>query len=143
LERRFEASCRFAEYAPVEFLFIKEVNMSKLDRYFPLAVALSCALLVAGCSERTPVSPTSPSAAASLDSAQQRINENACWGQATRVFAQMGEMGQHASQQPTPRIGLRNLARALYADGLLPDDSLQALGAFVAEALGLRIDACL
>lgn len=65
-----------------------------------------------------------------------------CWGQATAVFARMGEMGRHASAQPTPRIGLRNLARALYADGVLPDDTLAALGAFVAEALGLTIEAC-
>ena len=37
-------------------------------------------------------------------------DNNACWGQATAVFAQMGEMGEHASQQPTPKLGLRNLA---------------------------------
>lgn len=41
-------------------------------------------------------------------------NPDACWGQASAVFAQTGEMGQHASQEPTPRLGLRNLARALY-----------------------------
>lgn len=28
---------------------------------------------------------------------------DACWGQATAVFSQMGEMGEHASQQPTGR----------------------------------------
>ena len=65
-----------------------------------------------------------------------------CWGQATRVFAQTGEMGEHASQQPTPRLGLRNLARALYDAGVLDDDSMAALGAFVADELGLGIDAC-
>jgi hypothetical protein len=68
--------------------------------------------------------------------------DNACWGQATKVFAQTGEMGEHASQEPTPRMGLRNLARALYADGVIEDDSMQALGAFVADALGLEIAAC-
>jgi hypothetical protein len=68
---------------------------------------------------------------------------NACWGQATAVFAQMGEMGEHASQQPTPRLGLANLAKALYEAGEIPDDSIPALGAFVADALGLTIDACL
>lgn len=66
-----------------------------------------------------------------------------CWGQATRVFAQTGEMGEHAAQQPTPRLGLRNLARALYEDGVIPDDSMAALGAFVAAELGLSIDACM
>jgi len=66
----------------------------------------------------------------------------ACWGQATAVFAQMGEMGQHASQQPTPRLGLRNLARALFEAGVIPDDSMQSLGAFVADELGLSIYDC-
>ena len=66
-----------------------------------------------------------------------------CWGQATKVFAQMGEMGQHAAAQSNPRVGLRNLARALYEAGVIPDDSMAALGAFVASALGLSIDACL
>jgi hypothetical protein len=66
-----------------------------------------------------------------------------CWGQATKVFARMGEMGEHASTQANPRLGLRNLARALYETGVLPDDSMQALGAFVAAELGLSIDACM
>lgn len=68
--------------------------------------------------------------------------ENACWGQATAVFAQTGVMGEHASQQPTPRMGLHNLAVALYDAGIIEDDSMAALGAFVASALGLSIDAC-
>lgn len=33
-------------------------------------------------------------------------NDRACWGQATKVFAQTGEIGEHASAQPTPRLGL-------------------------------------
>lgn len=75
--------------------------------------------------------------------AQGTSNPNACWGQATKVFARTGEMGEHASQEPTPRLGLRNLARALYADGQLPDDSLQSLGQFVVEAWDLDVSACL
>lgn len=75
--------------------------------------------------------------------AQGTGNPNACWGQATKVFAQTGEMGEHSSQQPTPRLGLRNLARALYAQGVIPDDTLQALGEFVVAELGLSVDACL
>lgn len=70
-------------------------------------------------------------------------NTKACWGQASRVFARMGMMGVHASQEETPRLGLRNLARALYEMGVLPDDSLQSLGRFVADELGLSIDACM
>lgn len=70
-------------------------------------------------------------------------NGNACWGQATRVFAQTGVMGEHASQEPTPRLGLRNLARALADAGIIADDTMQALGQFVATELGLSIDACM
>ena len=66
----------------------------------------------------------------------------ACWGQASAVFAEMGLMGQHASTQPNPRLGLRNLARALAELGVIPDDSMASLGAFVAAELGLDIDAC-
>jgi hypothetical protein len=73
---------------------------------------------------------------------QAQANENACWGQASAVFAQMGEMGEHSSQFPTPRLGLRNLARLLYEAGILPDDTMQSLGAFVADELGLSISAC-
>ena len=69
--------------------------------------------------------------------------DNACWGQASAVFAQTGEMGKHASQQPTPRLGLRNLARALYEAGVIPDDSIQSLGVFVADALGYSVEACM
>ena len=51
-------------------------------------------------------------------------------------------MGKHASEQPNPRLGLRNLAVALYEAGVLPDDSMEALGTFVAAELGLSIEAC-
>ena len=67
---------------------------------------------------------------------------NACWGQASAVFAQTGEMGGHSSSQGNPRLGLRNLARALYDAGAIPDDSMASLGVFVADALGLSIEAC-
>jgi hypothetical protein len=69
-------------------------------------------------------------------------NEQACWGQATKAFAHMGVMGEHASEFETPRLGLRNLARALYEQGVIEDDSMQSLGSFVADELGLSIDAC-
>lgn len=69
-------------------------------------------------------------------------SSNSCWGQASAVFAQMGLMGEHASEFATPRLGLRNLARALYAEGIIEDDSMRALGQFVALELGLSIDAC-
>lgn len=67
----------------------------------------------------------------------------ACWGQASAVFAQMGEMGLHSSQQPTPRDGLHNLAVELYKMDVLPDDSMASLGAFVATLEGYSIEACM
>ena len=68
--------------------------------------------------------------------------EAACWGQATAVFAQLGVMGVHASAQATPRLGLRNLARALAEAGVIRDDSMASLGQFVADELDLSIAAC-
>jgi hypothetical protein len=67
---------------------------------------------------------------------------DACWGQASAVFAQMGEMGEHSSSYETPRLGLRNLARMLYEAEIIEDDSMAALGQFVAEAEGLSVEAC-
>lgn len=58
------------------------------------------------------------------------------------MFAQMGMMGEHSSSFDTPRLGLRNLARSLADQGVIDDDSMQALGAFVAHELDLTIDAC-
>jgi hypothetical protein len=72
----------------------------------------------------------------------QSPNPASCWGQASAVFAQMGEMGEHSSSFDTPRLGLRNLARVLYEQGVIEDDTMQALGAFVASELGLTIEAC-
>jgi hypothetical protein len=69
-------------------------------------------------------------------------SQQSCWGQATKAFAQMGVMGEHASEFDTPRLGLRNLARALYEQGVIADDSMQALGSFVADELGLSVEAC-
>lgn len=62
-----------------------------------------------------------------------------CWGQATKVFAKSGEMGAHSSSFATPRLGLRNLART----ALGPDATMADLGVFVADELGLSIDACM
>lgn len=128
--------------------------VNTLLRSLPLA-SLAFLLVLLGCSGEGPLSPSqevtrteavgTASSVYSVGSSSAHStgpSEQACWGQATRVFAQMGEMGEHASQQPNPRLGLRNLARALYDDGVIPDDSMQALGQFVASVLGLSIDAC-
>lgn len=69
--------------------------------------------------------------------------QQTCRGQASKVFAQTGAMGEHASQQPSPRLGLRNPARALYEAGVIPDDSMYSLGVFVSYELELSIDACM
>jgi len=104
-----------------------------------VVAAGALAIAAAACSSPTAISPTpAPTVSASATS-----QPDACWGQATQVFARLGQMGQHASQQPNPRFGLRNLARALYDQGVIPDDSMQSLGAFVAAAYGLSIDACM
>jgi hypothetical protein len=65
-----------------------------------------------------------------------------CWGQASAVFAQTGDLGQHSAGFGTPRLGLRNLARTLHDADIIPDDSMEALGGFVADEFGFTIDAC-
>jgi len=89
------------------------------------------------------VALAAPAASAAPLTASAAPNPQACWGQATAVFAATGELGQHASSEPTPRLGLANLARALFAQGTIPAPTMQALGAFVAAQLGLSIDACM
>jgi hypothetical protein len=125
--------------------------MHRLPVFLLLLAGLG--LLATGCTENNLLAPESTEFAAEdfgsdvftshARANENTANENACWGQASRAFAQMGEMGEHSSSFPTPRLGLRNLARALYDEGVLPDDSMQSLGAFVARTLGLSIDACL
>ena len=82
-------------------------------------------------------------ALSSVAAQSSRASKNACWGQASAVFARMGMMGEHSSSQANPRAGLRNLARALYDAGVLTDDSMRSLGQFVANELGLSIEACM
>ena len=81
--------------------------------------------------------------AAPLTASAATPSNQACWGQATAVFAATGQLGQHASSEPTPREGLANLARALFDQGVIPAPTMQALGAFVAGQLNLSIDACM
>ena len=67
-----------------------------------------------------------------------------CWGQASAVFAQMGYMGEHASQQEEPRDGLYNLAFYLYDAGVLSEPSLAALGAYLVSIdPRLTVEACM
>jgi hypothetical protein len=68
--------------------------------------------------------------------------EESCWGQASAVFARSGTMGEHSSSFVTPRLGLRNLARALEDVGVIADDSMASLGVYFAGELGLEVGAC-
>ena len=43
-------------------------------------------------------------------------SNGACWGSETQEFAQTGTLGEHASQQDTPRTGLGNLQQS-FDDG--------------------------
>ena len=95
-----------------------------------IVAALALAALGSG------VVVAAPAASAAPLTASAAPNDHACWGQATAVFAATGELGQHASSEPTPREGLANLARALYAQGTIPAPTMQALGAFVAGHRG-------
>jgi hypothetical protein len=88
---------------------------------------------VVGCTD--PIQPR-------VDVEPQMASANACWGQATKVFAQMGEMGTHSASQPTPRHGLARLAELLYESGAIAEPTMQALGAYVASELGLSIESC-
>jgi hypothetical protein len=108
------------------------------------ALALLCGLLLlaGGCSTDRLLGPDGVDVAAAEASFRATPSQS-CWGQASAGFARMGEMGEHSSGFDSPRLGLRNLARALYAMGVIEDDTMQALGAFVAAELGLEIAACL
>ncbi len=105
-------------------------------------LTLVLALATAACTGADPVSPD-PGVDIAAPVAEGATQPEACWGQASKVFAQLGEMGQHSSEQPNPRAGLRNLARYLYDEGVIADDTMAELGRFVAAALGLSIEACM
>jgi hypothetical protein len=128
--------------------------MLRVVRSIGFALALSgVAVFATACSDSLPLAPSSITAApattlgatsgSATNGTQGVTTEQACWGQASQVFARMGVMGEHSSSYETPRMGLRNLARYLYERGDLPDDTMQSLGAFVATALELSIDACM
>lgn len=71
-------------------------------------------------------------------------NYDACWGQATAAYAALGEMGEHASQQETPREGLANLAQRLYEEEGIGDGSLQGLAVFLVSIdPDLTVEACM
>jgi hypothetical protein len=66
-----------------------------------------------------------------------------CWGEVSAAFAQLGEMGAHAADpagdgpnNPDPRLGLANVARAFFDQGIITEPTLQALGHFLSLSSG-------
>jgi hypothetical protein len=118
-------------------VFLSSLSGGKTMRRTLFIAAFAGIGLLAGCAD-----PTGPAQATGVHP-QFAASPKACWGQATKVFARLGEMGKHAAGQPTPRVGLANLARLLYQAGTIPEPTMAALGAFVAADLGLSIDACM
>ena len=110
--------------------------------FAPLALSL---VLLTGCTADSLLSDESGSEtlAAASKANNSSASSDACWGQATAVFAMMGEMGYHASHQEEPRAGLANLADYLAMKGYIEEGTMQALGAFVAEGSNLTIEACM
>ena len=110
--------------------------MHRPTRYLLALVAI---VAIAACSEAVaPEAIESPTAELSTS------QDKACWGQASRVFAMARKMGVHSSSfAGEPRVGLANLARLLFEDGVLSEGTMQALGDFVATAEGYSIEACM
>ncbi|HEX6308013.1 MAG TPA: hypothetical protein VFZ69_07485 [Longimicrobiales bacterium] len=122
---------------------------SMKGQFRPAAAVIVLLGTATGCADQGIVGPAAePELAAATAVGQvataNAADDQACWGQATAVFAALGVMRPHASKEyDTPREGVRNLACSLYAAGLIADDSMQALGEFVATAENLSIDACM
>lgn len=57
-----------------------------------------------------------------------------CWGVVTSQFARADRgIGEHSSSQTSPRLGLGNVARALFDLGLISDPHVSDLGALLAQ----------
>ena len=57
-----------------------------------------------------------------------------CWGVVSAQLAHVeGGLGDHTSSQSNPRLGLGNVARLFYQQGLISEPTLSALGSFLAS----------
>ena len=57
-----------------------------------------------------------------------------CWGVVTSQFARADRgIGDHSSNQTNPRLGLGNVAKALFDQGLITDPHVSDLGALLAQ----------
>jgi len=57
-----------------------------------------------------------------------------CWGVVSAQLAHVeGGIGEHASSQPSPRLGLGNVARLFYDLGLIESPHVSDLGSLLAQ----------
>jgi uncharacterized membrane protein len=76
----------------------------------------------------------SPAIAAPASQAPAKNNVENCWGVVSAQLAQIeGGLGDHTSSQSNPRLGLGNVARLFYEQGLIDEPTLSALGSFLAS----------
>jgi hypothetical protein len=72
-----------------------------------------------------------PSAASAVPAGSVPAN---CWGVVTSQFARADRgIGEHSSSQTNPRLGLGNVAKALFDQGLISDPHVSDLGALLAQ----------
>ena len=72
-----------------------------------------------------------PSAALAVPDGSVPAN---CWGVVTSQFARVDSgIGEHSSSQTNPRLGLGNVARALFEAGLIDDPHVSNLGSLLAQ----------
>ena len=77
---------------------------------------------------------TSPTIAAPASQSKSQTGSNNCWGVVSAQLAQVeGGLGDHTSSQSNPRLGLGNVARLFYEQGLIDSPTLSALGSFLAS----------
>jgi len=95
----------------------------------PKFVFLLAAISALGISSAAQAAPTR----AQADRGQSTSTKN-CWGVVSSQLAHVeGGIGEHASSQSTPRLGLGNVARLFFDLGLIDDPSVSDLGSLLAQ----------
>lgn len=76
----------------------------------------------------------SPTIAAPASQTPSKSTVDNCWGVVSAQLAHVeGGLGDHTSSQSNPRLGLGNVARPFYEQGLIDAPTLSALGSFLAS----------
>ena len=89
---------------------------------------------LAAMSVLTIATPTIAAPASQRSSQNAANTANNCWGVVSAQLAHVeGGLGDHASSQSSPRLGLGNVARLFYEQGLIDAPTLSALGSFLAS----------